>query len=52
MFYHSFLFKIIDLYILIPTVVTKIFKPIAELAIPMEIATKEAKAEMKTHPLL
>ena len=37
---------------MIPAVVTKIFKPIAGLAIPMEIAIKEAKAEMKTHPLL
>ena len=29
---------------LIPTVITEIFNPVAELVIPVEIPTKEAKA--------
>ena len=51
--YHAFFFffLIIDLYILIPAVVTQIFNPIAELVIPIGIPTKEAKTEMETHPV-
>ena len=47
-FYHaSFFFLIIDLYFLIQAFVTQIFNTIAELAIPIGIPAKEAKAEMK-----
>ena len=45
-------FLIIDLYFLIPAVIAQIFNPIAEIVIPIGIATKEAKAEMKTHPVI
>ena len=38
------LFLIIDLYFLIPAVITKIHNPIAELVILIGIPTKEAKA--------
>ena len=47
-----FLFLIIDLCLLIPTNVTQMFNPIAELAIPVGVPTKEAKAEMETHPVI
>ena len=40
-----FFFLIIDLYFLIPGAVAQIFNPIAELAIPIGIPTKEAKAD-------
>ena len=43
------LFLFIDLYFLIPAAITQIFNPIAELVIPMEISTKEVKAEIETH---
>ena len=46
-----FFYLIIDLYFLIPAVITQIFNPIAELLIPIGIPTKEAKAEMETHPV-
>ena len=45
-------FLIIDLYYLIAVVVVQIFNPIAELAISIGISTKEAKAEMKTQPVI
>ena len=45
-------FLIIELYFLIPAVITQIFNPIVELAVPIGILTKEAKAEMETHPAL
>ena len=45
-------FLIIDLYLLIPAVVTQIFNPIVELAIPLGFLAKEAKAEMETHPVI
>ena len=44
-----FLFLIIDLYVLIPTVITQIFNPTVELVIPIGIPTKEARADMETH---
>ena len=44
-----FFFLIIDLYFLFPAVITQILIPIVELAIPIEIQTKKAKAEMETH---
>ena len=46
-----FLFIIIDLYFIIPAVITQIFNPIAELIIPIGIPTKESKAEMEMHPV-
>ena len=45
-------FLIIDLYFLIPAVVTQIFNPIAELVIPTGIPIKEAEAEIETHPVI
>ena len=47
-----FFFFIFDLNFLIPAVITQIFNPIVELAIPIRITTKEAKAEMETHPVM
>ena len=46
-----FLFAIIDLYFLISAIIAQIFNPIPELIIPIRIPTKEAKAEMETHPI-
>ena len=40
-----------DLYLLIPAVITQIFDPTAKLAIPTETQTNEANAEIETHPL-
>ena len=53
LFYHasSFFFLIIDLYFLFPAVITQIFNPIAELAIPIGTPTKE-RAEMEKHPVI
>ena len=45
-------FLVIDLYFLIPAVITQIFNPIVELAIPTGIPNKEAKADMKTQPII
>ena len=45
-------FLIINIYFLIAAVITQIFTPIAELVIPIGIPTKEAKAKMKTHPVI
>ena len=47
-----FLFFIIDLYFLILPVITQIFNPIAALVIPIEIQTKETKAEIEMHPVI
>ena len=44
---YLFFLLINDLYCLIPVVITQIFNPTVELA----ISTKEAKAEMETHPV-
>ena len=44
-------FLIIYLYFLVPAVITQILNPIKELVISVKIPTKEAKTEMKTHPL-
>ena len=46
------IFLIIDLYFLSPADITQIFNPIVELAIPIGIPTKEAEAEMETHPVI
>ena len=42
-------FLIVDLYFLIPAVIAQIFNPIAELVIPIEIPSKEAKTEIEIH---
>ena len=47
-----FLFLIIDLYFLTPAVIAQTFNPIAKLVITTGISTKEAKAEMETHPVI
>ena len=44
-------FLFIDLYFLIPAVITQMFNPIAELIIPSGFPTKEAKVEMEIHPV-
>ena len=41
-----FYFLVIDLYFLIAAVIAQIFNPTVELVIPVEIPTKEAKAEI------
>ena len=46
-----FFFLINDLHFLIAAVIAQIFNAFAELAIPIGIPTKEAKAEMDVHPL-
>ena len=45
-----FFFLIIDLKFLNPAVIAQIFNHIAELLIPIEIPSKEAKAEFEIHP--
>ena len=47
----SSFYLIIDYHVLISAVIAQIFVPSAELAIPTEIPTKEAKAEMGTLPV-
>ena len=47
-----FFFLIIALCFLIPAVITQIFNHIGELVISIGIRTKEAKAEMETHPVI
>ena len=42
----------IDLYFLIPPVVTQIFNPIAELVIPIGIPAKGAKSEIEAHTVI
>ena len=37
---------------MIPAVITQMFNPNKELVIPTGISTKEAKAEMNTHPII
>ena len=49
---YFFSFLIIDFYFLITAVIAQTFDPVAELVIPIKILTKEAKAEMKTHPVI
>ena len=43
--------SIIDLYFLILHVIVQIFKPVAELVIPMEIPSKIEKAETEAQPV-
>ena len=40
-----------DLYFSIPAVIAQIFDPAAEFAMLIGIATREAKAEIETHPV-
>ena len=47
----SCFFSIIDLYFLISAVIAQIFKPTAELLIPIGMQIKEAKAEIEMHPV-
>ena len=42
-------FLIINLYFIIPAIIAQIFNQTAKLVIPIEIPTKETKAEMETH---
>ena len=42
----------IDLYFLIPGVIAQIFNTVAELVTPIGMATKEAKVEMETDPVI
>ena len=46
-----FFFLIIDLYFWIAAVILQIFNSIAKLIITIGTPTKEAKAEMGTHPV-
>ena len=48
LFCFFFFFLIIELYFLIPAVITQIFNPTTKLVTPRGIATKEAKTDMKT----
>ena len=43
---------IIELYFLFPAVIAGTFNPIEELVTPIEIPTKEAKADMEPHPVI
>ena len=48
-----FLFiSIIDLNFLIPAVITQIFVPTAELAIPSGTPTNEANSDIETQPMI
>ena len=49
MFSFSSFCSIIDLYLLIPNVISKIFNLITKLLIPIEIPSKETKTEIETH---
>ena len=50
--FFSLFFLFVNLYFLIPAVVTQVFNPIAELVISIWKPTKEAKEETKTHPVI
>ena len=51
-FSYLFLFiLIIDFYFLIPAFIAQIFNPTAELIIPLQISSKEAKAEIEIYPV-
>ena len=47
-----FVLSLIDLYFLIPSVITQTFTPLAELVIPIESPANEAKAGMETHAVI
>ena len=46
------IFLFIDLYFLILAIIAQVFNPVTELVIPIGISTKEAEAEMETHPVV
>ena len=46
-----FFFLIVDLYCLIPAIITLIFNYTAKVVVPTRIPTNEAKTEMKTYPV-
>ena len=46
-----FVFLIIDLHFLLSAVITQIFNPTTELAIPTVIPTTEPKSETETQPV-
>ena len=48
----SFFFLIIDLYFLIPQAIVQIFHSVAELVVPIGKPSKEAKAEIRKHPVI
>ena len=48
----QFLFFNDSLILVFAVVITKIFKPIAEIAIIIRIKNKEAKAKIETHPVI
>ena len=50
--YFFFFFLIIDLYFLIPAIITRMFDSVAKLVIPIGIPIKEAQPEMETHPVI
>ena len=50
-FVFFFFFLIIDLYYLIPEIITQIFNRYCELAIPIGMPNKKAKAEMEIYPV-
>ena len=50
--YLLLFFLSIHLHFLIPAVITQTFNPIVELVIHIGILTKEAKAEIETHPII
>ena len=47
-----FLFYFIDLYFLIPAVITQIVNPIVGHEILIEVPIKKVKSEMETHPVI
>ena len=46
-----FFLLIIDLYFVVPAIITQFFNAITELVSPIGISTKEAKAEIETHAI-
>ena len=47
-----FLFYFIDLYFLIPAVITQIVNPIVGHEILIEVPIKKVKSEMETYPVI
>ena len=54
LFYHASFYFFFNycLIFLIVAVIAQIFNPVVELVIPIGIPTKEAKAEIETHPAI
>ena len=51
-FSFFFFFLITYIYFLVPAVIAQIFTSIAELIIPIEILSKEAKPEIEIHLII